>query len=233
MRIYTCAMKISLFILMLLIAVQLFSQIPKVMTRTKKEKSETVYIEKNDSLYLAIKQVAGPDLRRSAKRADRNSAEGKIRSEEMKSWNEEKKNKYQHLFQTSTRSYLEKVDMDFDTFMLLFPEFGNYDDTLLAKYDFRIRLSGTNEYIAEFWEDGLISNSEVNALIWAKKLLERFPEDDSTSTVNTVKETYAAARRAITEGMQPRYNKVMALLYTKEKNEIIFNDPFQAMIDFK
>lgn len=226
-------MKISLSVLMLLIVVQLFSQIPKVMAKTKKEINEAGYLGIDDPLYLAIKQVAGQDLRRSAQRADRNSAETKKKAEEMKTWSEEKKNKYQQLFQTSIGTYLEKVEMDFETFMLLFPDFGNYDDTKLAEFDFRVRLSGSKEYIAEFWEDLLIASSEANALIWAKKLLERFPEDDSTTTVNTVKETYAAARKDITEGKQPRYNKVMALLYTREKDQVVFNDPFRALIDFE
>jgi hypothetical protein len=151
----------------------------------------------------------------------------------MKFWSEEKRNRYQDLFESSVRKYVKAVNFDFATFMLLFMDFAAYEDSVLAAYDLKVQVSVGGNLIAEFWEDLLLANSEENALIWAKKILERYPDSDSTSTVNTVKETYATARKAITDGKQPRYSKVMALLYTKENEKVVFKDPFQALIDFK
>jgi hypothetical protein len=225
-------MKISLSFLVLLLTVPSLAQTSKGMNKTSTKKIQAVYLGKQDSIFITIQQHAIKDLKNSARRADSRSAEGKLKAEEIKSWNEEKRGEYNDLFETTVRKYMKTAEMDFDVFMLLFFDFATYEDSVISAYDFRVRVSANNIYVAEFWEDGLIANSEANALIWAKQLLERFPEDDSTSTVNTVKETYAAARKVILDGEQPRYSKVMALLYRKEKNEILFQDPFQALIDF-
>jgi hypothetical protein len=228
-------MKKVLLFATILVSAQLYAQTSKTMNKQggqQAKKKQPVYLAKTDSLFIAVKNRVITDLQTSAKRTDTASAENKIRAEEMKSWDEEKQAKYYRLFQTSVYDYLEKVDLGFDTFMLLFPDFGRYEARVLAAYDFRVRHIGTNQYAAEFWEDGLEANSEANALVWAHKILERYPED-STGTINTVKETYARARKAIISGKQPRYTKVMALLYTKESNGMLFNDPFQALIDFR
>jgi hypothetical protein len=228
-------MKKALLLLILLVSLQLYSQPPATMNKPgnrQPKKNQSVYLGKTDPLFIDVKSHSITDLQTSAKRADPTSVENKVRAEEMKSWNEEKLNSYYRLFETSVHDYLKKVDLDFDTFMILFPDFGGYDKKVLSAYDFRLRYIGTNQYAAEFWEDGLEANSEANALIWAHKILEKHP-GDSTGTINTVRETYAKARKAITSRKQPRYTKIMALLYTKESSGMLFNDPFQALIDFK
>jgi hypothetical protein len=224
-----------MLLLILLISFQLYSQPHKAMNKPgdqQGKKKQPMYLDKKDSIFIVVKSHAISDLQMSAKRADTASAENKLRAEEMKLWDEEKLNSYYRLFETSVHDYLKKVDLDFDTFMILFPDFGGYDKKVLSAYDFRLRYIGTNQYAAEFWEDGLEANSEANALIWAHKILEKHP-GDSTGTINTVRETYAKARKAITSGKQSRYTKIMALLYTKESSGMLFNDPFQALIDFK
>lgn len=228
-------MKKALLLLIILLSAQLYSQSSKTMKKPGEQqpkKKQPAYLAKDDSIFAFIKSRAIADLQTSAKRANTASAENKILAEEMKSWDEAKRDRYYQLFQTSVHAYLKTVDFDFETFMLLFTDFGEYQEKVLAAYDFSVRYIGTNKYAAEFWEDGLEANSEANALVWAHKILEK-DAGDSTGTINTVKETYAKVRRAITNGKQPRYTKIMALLYTNESSGILFHDPFQALIDFK
>jgi hypothetical protein len=228
-------MKKVLLLLILSFPVLLYAQSAKHMNKPRnqhKEKKQQVYLAKTDSIFIIVKSHAVADLQTSAKRANPSSEENKRLAEEMKLWDEEKQNKYSRLFQTSVHEYLQKVDLDFDTFLLLFPDFGGYDVKVMAAYDFRVRHIGANQYAGEFWEDGLEANSEANALVWAHTILEK-RHGDSITITNTVKETYASARKAIMNGKQPRYTKVMALLYTKEGSEMVFHDPFQALRDFR
>jgi hypothetical protein len=210
-------------------------QLSKTMNKpagTQVKKKGPVYLDKKDSVFVFIRRHVLTDLQTCARRAAPNSPESKARAEEMKSWSDEKRNNYEQLFETSVRAYLEKPGLDFETFMLLFPDFAASDKNMFAAYDFRVREVGANTYAAEFWEDGMEANSEANALVWAHKILEHHP-GDSTGTINEVKETYARARKAITTGKVQRYTKVMAVLYTKQSTGILFKDPFQALIDFK
>lgn len=228
-------MKKTLLLLLLLISAHLYSQQSKNMHKPgnqQRKGKQPVYLDNKDSLFIVIKSRVITDLQTSAKRADPSSVENKVRAEEIKLWSEEKRNKYYSLFETSIQNYLSTTGQDFETFMILFPDFAGYEEKVLAAYDFRVRSIGANKYVAEFWEDGLEANSEANALVWAHKILENHP-GDSTGTINTVKETYARVRKAITTGKQSRYTRLMALLYTKASNGILFNDPFQALIDFK
>lgn len=108
---------------------------------------------------------------------------------------------------------------------------------IAAEYDIRIQYLGSNKYAAEFWEDGLAVNSEANALISANELAasgyaKKHP-DSGVGNVEKIKETYANVRKSIKAGKQERYTKMMALLYTLEKDgSITFHDPGQPMIDF-
>jgi hypothetical protein len=220
------AMKRIYLLLILFVPAHIFSQTLKAMNKP-------TYLDRNDSIFIVIKGHVVTDLQSSSKKADRNSAEGKKKADEMNSWDEEKRKRFERLFEITITNYVKKVNIDLDVFMLMFPELGNYNDTVIGSFDIRVRASGAKDYVAEFWEDGLTVNSEANALVWARKLIERFPGDDSTATINTVRATYAKARKAITDGKQPRYRKVIAVLYTKEKEQITFMDPFQSLMHFR
>lgn len=113
-----------------------------------------------------------------------------------------------------------------------FNELGEKDAKVIAEeYDIRVQYLGGNKYAAEFWEDGLAINSEAHVLVIANDLVARNPDDKEI--VKDFKETFEKARKSIEDGKHERYAKVMALLYTLEKNgSIIFHDPFQSVIDF-
>jgi hypothetical protein len=57
---------------------------------------------------------------------------------------------------------------------------------------------------------------------------------DVKKIVNNIKESCAHIWKSIIVGKQERYTKVMALLYTREKDgSVIFHAPYQSVIDFK
>ena len=91
--------------------------------------------------------------------------------------------------------------------------------------------------MAELYEDLLESNSEANAVKYAKKLAvseyaRRHPDSD-IGNVEEIKKTYAEERKQITLGKHERYAKVSALLYTRQSDGSLgFIDPFHLLIDF-
>ena len=223
---------------MLLISIQT-SKAMITLHNNQTKKRVPVYLGKNDPIFLAIKGRAVTDLKMSVKRADPASEENKLKEAKMKSWSAEKQNQYQDIFLKSLRDYTDQTHFDFQMFMLVFSDFGNTNQKkFVDESDFRVQRLGGNKYAAEFWEDGLALNSEANALLWAHELatspLAKKNPGARPGDVETIKETYANARKAITNGKQKRYTQVMALLYTKEMDgSILFHDPGQMMHDFK
>lgn len=196
------------------------------------ENEAPVYLDKKDSRYIAIKGRTVTDWRLSSEKSDPKSPENKLIAPQVKVWPQEKQDQLQALFEKSIADYTDQIHLDAETFMLVFSDFGNMDQKkLVDEYDFRVQYLGDNKYAAEFWEDGLTVNSEANALAWATELAKKYPDDKGM--IKDVKETYANVRKSIEDGKQDRYTKIMALLYTLEKDgSITFHDPFQPMIDF-
>jgi hypothetical protein len=126
-----------------------------------------------------------------------------------------------------------------DEFILFFTEIKNIDiQKFLLETDFRVRVLDSMKYAAEFWEDGLAINSEKNAIAYARELRESpraklHPEED-LGNVEEIKKNYAAHRREITTGKTKRFTQLMALLYIQKSDKsLVFQDPAQAMFDFK
>ncbi|MHB8581315.1 MAG: hypothetical protein ACYDA4_15840 [Ignavibacteriaceae bacterium] len=204
----------------------------------KTKKTATAYLEKNDPIFITIKDRAVTDLKQSSVRSDPESNEDKLIATQIKTWTKEKQNKLQALVEQSINDYTAKTHFDVGTFMMVFSEFGKMDQKKIAEeYDIRIQDLGDDKYVAEFWEDGLAVNSEANALISAHELAtseyaKKHP-DSGIGNVEVVKKTYANVRKSIQAGVQERYTKVMVLLYTLDKDGLItFHDPFQSVIDF-
>ncbi|RPI06989.1 MAG: hypothetical protein EHM64_00910 [Ignavibacteriae bacterium] len=196
------------------------------------------YLDKNDPIYKSIKGRSITDLKQSAKKSDPESMENKAIAAKITTWPEEKQNELQALGEQSRNDYAAATQFDVETFLLVFSEFGKMDQKKIAgDYDIRIQHIGDGTYIAEFWEDGLAVNSEENAVVYAHELAvsgyaKKHPESD-VGNVEVIKNNYALTRKSITTGKQERYTKMMALLYTIDKNGgVIFHDPGQPMIDF-
>lgn len=206
---------------------------PEQINITKNKKDTLLYLNKDDSVFLAIKTKAANDLKQSSKMSDPESSENKLKSEKVKTWPKEKQNQLQDVFRKSIYAYNAETKFDVGIFMLVFGDFGAMDlKDINEKFDFRVQSLGGDKYAAEFWEDLLIANSEANALVEAAKMAKRFPDDKDV--VENTKVTYAKARKSIADGKEERYSKVMVLLYTREKDgSVIFHDPFQSVIDFK
>ena len=123
--------------------------------------------------------------------------------------------------------------------MLVFEDLGKMDQKEIAEeYDIRVLYLGNDKYVAEFWEDGLTVNSEAHALARAHELANseyaKKNPDSGVGNVEVIKENYANVRKSIEDGKKERYTKMMALLYTLNKDaSIIFHNPFQPLIDFK
>ena len=98
--------------------------------------------------------------------------------------------------------------------------------------EIRIRTLGGNKYAAEFWVDNLIVYSEANFEVRAKEIAVERPNDKER--IESVQRRYANARKAIADGEDERYYEKVALLYTQQQDgSVVFNNPFQAVIDFK
>jgi hypothetical protein len=186
--------------------------------------SQPVFLAKNDPIFIAIKGRAVSDLRQSAERTNPESEENKSVSEKIKTWPKEKQDQLQAFAEKSIKNYIDQTHQNVETFMLVFTVLARLEEQqLTVEYDLRVQYLGRNKYAAEFWEDGLKVNSETHALIGKTNPNDR----------RTVEETHADFQKSIEEGKLERYTKVMALLYTKEKDGlIVFCDPVQPMYDF-
>ncbi len=180
-----------------------------------------VYLDKNDPIFITIKGRVITDLK---KRSDPESTKNKLIAAQMKTLTEEKQNQLETLFKKSITDYITQAHFDVGILMRHFNDLERKDLKKIAEeYDIRVQYVGCNKYVAEFWEDGLAVNSEAHALASTNN------PDDRIS----VKETYADVRKSIEAGKQERYTKVMALLYTLDKDgSSTFHDPFQSVIDF-
>lgn len=198
----------------------------------------SVYLEKNDPIFKSIKDRAVTDLKQSSERSDPESSENKLIAAQIKTWSETKRNKLQALGEKSINDYTAQTHFDVGTFMMVFSEFKKMDQKKIAEeYDIRVQYLGDDKYVAEFWEDGLTVNSEANAVAYAHELAnseyaKKHPDGD-VGNVEVVKKNYANTRKSIKDGKHERYTKMMALLYTIERDgSITFHDPGQPIIDF-
>jgi hypothetical protein len=187
------------------------------------------YLDKNDFIFISIKDRVVNDMKKTA---DYESIENKTIAAKIKSLTGEKKNQLDTLFVKSISDYTAKINFDAGTLMTVFKNLaGKPVIKIYEENDIRILQLGEDNYVAEFWEDGLAVNSEEHAIAWANELISKYPDD--SEILKNVKETYANARKSIEEGEVDRYSKVMALLYTKEKDgTLTYHNPFQIMIDF-
>lgn len=214
-------------------------QAMKANSRNKQIKNAVPhYLDKNDPIVIAIKKRTVADLQQFAKMLDPESQENKLVGEKIKNWTEEKKNQLQDIGAKSLSDYTDQIQFSLSTFMLVLDGFGQMDQKeFVEDYDIRVRVLGSDQYIAEFWLDWLIANSEEHALVRAHELAtseyaKKHP-DSGVGDVKKIKDTFANVRKLIKAGKQERYTKEMALLYSKEKDgSVIFRDPFQTANDF-
>jgi hypothetical protein len=199
--------------------------------------SKVGYLEKTDPIYQAIANRIVGDFQESAKKSDPESLESKAATTKMETWPQAKKDEFQTLAEKSINDYASEVNLDVSTFLSVLSSSLGTDDPkkILAENDIRIQYLGDSKYVAEFWEDGLAINSEANALIRSQELKksEAAKKYPNVGDLETIKKTFADARKSIEDGKQEQYSKIMALLYTLEKDgSITFHDPGQPMFDF-
>jgi hypothetical protein len=179
-----------------------------------------------DSIPAIIKARAIADLRHLLQTSDPETPENKAMAAKMKTWPAEKHDRFMEFFESSINKYILKLkfeELDAATFLYILSEFKPMDDVWISEaYDIRIMKSG-KDYIAEFWEDGLDQHSEKLAIKNAA----------NPKQVETIKERYEIVRAPIRSGKNPRYTKMMALLYTtKADGSVVFVEPFRYE-DFK
>ena len=208
--------------------------------KTKKTKNVApVYLDKNNPIYISIKGRAVTDLKQSLKRQAPESPETKLMETQMEAMSQEKQSQiqdqYMPLLKKSIEDYVtqthllypntqQNVDaVGFASFMLVVSDFGKEDEKKIAEeHDIRVQYLGSDKYAGEFWQDDLAVYSDKNV-----------PDHADPERKAVVKERYAIVRKSIKAGKQERYTKVMALLYTLEKDgSITFHDPFQPIFDF-
>ena len=219
-----------------------FSQTPKTgqtidtYNNIQTKNAADVYLDKNDTIFISIKRRAVTDLKKSA---DPESPENKLLGTQINTWTKEKQDQFEALFVKTINNYNAQTHFEPGTFMLVFEDLGKMDQKEIAEeYDIRVLYLGKDKYVAEFWEDGLAVNSEAHAIARAHELAnsERAKKNPGSGLgdVEVIKENYSNNRKSINNGQKERYTKVMALLYTLDKDgSIIFHNPFQPLIDFK
>jgi len=201
--------------------------------------ADPVYLDQKDPIFISIKARVINDLKESTKKVDPNLPENKLQVEEAKKWPQEKQDQVNALFVQSIYDYAEKTHFDAGIFMMVFDVMGKKDlKELSEENDIRVLNLGNDKYVAEFWEDGIAVNSEAHAIDYAHELAnsERAKKNPGSGlgNVKEIKKNYADTRKLIKDGKKERYTKVLALLYSKEKDgSITFINPFQAIMDFK
>lgn len=195
--------------------------------------AKPIYLSKTDPLYIQIKSRAMNDFREAIKRANPNSEENLAKKTKLKTLSEAKQAEYNDAFIQSLRDYTSQLDFSFEIFMLVFVDFDlNGLNKFMNESDFRVRLITGNKYAAEYWEDGVLANSDENAIIWAKTIMKKYP--NNKEALKEVRENYANIRKLMLNGKNERYTETMAFLYTKEKDgTILFHHPGQVMYDLK
>lgn len=191
------------------------------------KKAQTGVLQQKDSIAILIKNRAIDDLIHLVETSDPSTPENKLMAAKIKEWPKEKQEQFMQFFQTSINDYVSKVklvELDAAMFLYFLSEFKGMDKKRIAEqYDIRVSRYGNN-YIAEFWEDGLDLNSEKHAI---KNAL-------NAKQVEVIKHRYGIVRGTIKSGKSKRYVKMMALLYAKEPDgSVIFVEPLKSMMDFK
>jgi len=121
--------------------------------------------------------------------ADPESRDNKLISEKMKTFSVEKKNEFEALFKKSIINYTNKIHFDVGTLITVFKVLAEKEMKVLTEeYEIRVQYLGSENYAAEFWEDGLAVNSEEHALVWAKELAMRYPNDNEKEITVLVNE---------------------------------------------
>lgn len=191
-----------------------------------------VYLDKNDPIYIKIKERSVTDLKQ---RSDTASAENKLIADKLRTLTEEKQTQLEAIFAQAITDYTSQTRGEF---MLHFKEVAEKNPKDISEeYDFRVQNLGNNKFAAEYWEDGLAVNSEEHALAWVQEVVKRQEaakiSPDVKGIVQEVKIKFEDVRNSIKAGKQERCTKVLALLYVQEKNgSITFRDPYQELYDF-
>ncbi|MCK9211128.1 MAG: hypothetical protein M0P61_09865 [Ignavibacteriaceae bacterium] len=217
-------------------------QIPEVEdTKTgeaQTNKEVLVYLDKNDPKFISIKRRAFSDLDTIVKAFDPESEKNKLIDIQTKTWTEEMRGECQAIGVKSINDYAEQTHFDAGMFMMIITTIGGYDQKKLEKeWEVRVQSAGADKYVAEFWEDGLVVNSEENAVAYAHELAnseyaKKHPDSD-VGNVEVIKKNYADNRKTIKAGKQERYQKMIALLYSVDKGgAVTLINPFQPAIDF-
>jgi hypothetical protein len=215
---------------------QISGTVDATFNTSQTEYPAPVYLDKNDPVAIAIKGRAVTDLKQSINKSNPESPENKSIVTQINTWTEEKQNQLQALIEKSINDYTVQTHLNvkifnFGTFLLVFNDFGKMDQKEIAEeHDIRIQNLGGDKYIAEFWEDSeahalaLASNPKDDDMEIVKELIRLSSGRDSVSMENGTK---------ITKKVALQYTKMMALLYTLEKDgSVTFHDPFQPMFDF-
>lgn len=232
-------MIITISVIILLGGGNCFSQsnnLEKIMKPTKD--TATVYLDRTDPKFISIKSRVFSDLDTLVKSLDPESEKNKLIDIQTKAWTEEMRNECQALGEQSIIDYAEQTHLDVGMFMMIITTIGAYDQKKLEKeWKVRVQSAGADKYVAEFWEDGLVVNSEENAVAYALELAnsdyaKKHPDSD-VGNVEEIKNNYADTRKTINAGKQERYQKMIALLYNVDNGgKVTFIDPFQPSIDF-
>jgi len=202
---------------------------------------EPVYLDAKDPIFLNIQSRAFSDLDTIVKGMGPESAESKL----AETLSEEKNSELTAILGESINNYARQTQVDAITFWLLNSTMVDQDQKKLKKkwkvrvqtWEIRVQSAGADKYVAEFWEDGLVVNSEENAMAYAQELANSnlFKEDPNyyIENVEDIKNNYADTRKNIKAGKQERYLKMMALLYSlDEGGTVSFINPLQPVIDF-
>jgi hypothetical protein len=221
-------------------------QTPAVEEETKAENKQPdvpapVYLDKNDPIFLNIQSRAFSDLDTTVKGMGPESAESKL----AETLSKEKNSELAAILGESINNYARQTQVDAITFWLLNSTMVDQDQKKLKKkwevrvqtWEVRVQSAGADKYVAEFWEDGLVVNSEENAMAYAQELANSnlFKEDPNyyIENVEDIKNNYADILKNIKAGKQERYLKMMALLYSlDEGGTVSFINPLQPVIDF-
>jgi len=200
-----------------------------------------VFLDANDPIFLNIQSRAFSDLDTIVKGMGPESAESKL----AETLSEEKNSELAAILGESINNYARQTQVDAITFWLLNSTMVDQDQKKLKKkwkvrvqtWEVRVQSAGADKYVAEFWEDGLVVNSEENAMAYAQELANSnlFKEDPNyyIENVEDIKNNYADIRKNIKAGKQERYLKMMALLYSlDEGGTVSFINPLQPVIDF-
>jgi hypothetical protein len=195
-----------------------------------------VYLDKNDPIAIAIKERALGDVKLSVSKSDPDSPENKSIAAKVAAWPQEKQDQLMKVYEKSIHDYPVQAHLDVKifnagTFLMVYTDFGKMNPKMIAEeYDIRVQSLGGDNYAAEFWEDSEAharanaNNSNVEEIEVIKDLIRLSSGQQSVSDEGGSKTTKMGALP---------YTKMMALLYTSEKDgSVTFHDPFQAIMDF-